>query len=253
MARVDDGRLEPERARTPRRRPARPGGRASTGRLGVSTATRRWPSPCRCSSTIDDAGAVVEQHLADRRPGERVADRDDRQHLADLGPRLVGRVERRDHEPVDELVGELAREHALALGLAARVGDDHVQVVAAELAAQRLDEALLAEVLQRARQHADQPGAAARERARDRVAGVAQLLGGAADALLGLRRGLHAAQRVRDGRRGQPGRGGDVLDRDASPRGHAANRTGRGIAADRHVARRAAIGALRRVYVEPVQ
>jgi hypothetical protein len=65
-----------------------------------------------------------------------------------------------------------------------------VEVVPAELAPERLDEALLAEVLERAGQHADQAGAAARERAGDRVAGVAELLRRRPDALLRLRRGL---------------------------------------------------------------
>jgi hypothetical protein len=80
----------------------------------------------------------------------------------------------------------LARQHPLTVRLAARVDHDHVQVVVAELAAERLDEALLAEVLQRAGQDADEPGPATRERPRDRVAGVAELLGRLAYALLGL-------------------------------------------------------------------
>ena len=78
-----------------------------------------------------------------------------------LLPQGRGRIERRDDEAVDPLVAEPAGERPLALGLAAGVGDEHVQVVAAEPAAERLDEALLAEVLERSGQHADEPGPAA--------------------------------------------------------------------------------------------
>ena len=123
-------------------------------------------------------------------------------------------------EPVDELVGELPREHALALGLPARVDDDHVQVVAGERPAEQLDEALLAEVLERARQDADEAGATACERAGDRVAGVAQLLRRLLDAPLGLRLRLHPAQRVGHSRRREPRGRGDILDRHAFPRRH---------------------------------
>jgi hypothetical protein len=167
-----------------------------------------------------DARPVVEEHLPHGRARERVADRHDGQRLADVRPGRVGGVERRDDQAVDHLVGELARQHPLALGLPARVDDEHVQVVGAELPAERLDEALLAEVLERAREHAHEPGAPARERARNGVAGVAELFGGLAHALLRLGRGLDAPHRVRDGGGRETGRRGDVLDGDASPRSH---------------------------------
>ena len=167
-----------------------------------------------------DAGAVVEQHLPHRRAGQRIADGDDRELLRDLLPTGSRRIERRDDEPVDELVGELARQHPLAARLAARVDDDHVQVVPAELAAEQLDEALLPEVLQRAREHADKVGAAAHQGASHRVARVTELFRRGPDALLRLRRGLDPPQRIGDGGRRQAGRGGDVLDRDATARRH---------------------------------
>jgi hypothetical protein len=220
VARVDDVRRDPERRALLRHDAlGRPVRRRRAARRQHRDAP--VPEPVQVLEHHADAGTVVEQHLADGRSRQRVADGDDREHLADLGPRRVRRVERRDHEPVDELVRELAREHPLAVGLAARVDDDHVQVVAAELAPEPLDEALLAEVLERSRQYPDQAGAAAGERARDRVAGVAELVGRLAHALLRLRRRLDAAHRVRHGGGRQPGRGGDVLDGDALPRSHA--------------------------------
>ena len=89
--------------------------------------------------------------------------------VADLLPHGVGGIQRGDDEAVDELVGELACERALALGVALGVDEHHLQLVAAELAAQRLDEALLVEVLERARRGRRRARAAAGERAGDRV------------------------------------------------------------------------------------
>ena len=183
------------------------------GRLGVSTASRRWPSAWKCSSIMVTPRAVVEQHLADRAAGQRVADRDDGQRLAELLPQRRRGIERRHDEPVDPLVAEPVGERPLALGLAARVGHEHVQVVAAEPAAERLDEALLAQVLERAGEHADEPGPAAGERARDRVAGVAELLGGLPHALLRLGGRLHARAARR---RPPPGRARSRLRRRGS-------------------------------------
>ena len=88
----------------------------------------------------------------------------------------------------------------LAVGLPARVDDHHLEVAARELEAEHLDEALLAEVLQRAGEDADEARAAAGERPRDRVARVPELLGGLAHARLGLLGRLHATQGVRDRR-----------------------------------------------------
>src|SRR5436309_1120043 len=55
-----------------------------------------------------DAGAVVEDHLADRRAGQRIAHRYDGEGHSDGLPSGAGGIQRRDDEPVDELVGELA-------------------------------------------------------------------------------------------------------------------------------------------------
>src|ERR671925_2283887 len=124
-----------------------------------------------------DPRPVVEEDLADRRSGKRVTDRHDREDLADLVPGRIRRVERRYHQPIDQLLRELARKPLLALRLAARIRHHHVEITTAELATQRLDEALLAEVLQGARENPDQAGTPAGQRARHGVSRVAQLLG----------------------------------------------------------------------------
>jgi hypothetical protein len=146
--------------------------------------------------TTVDSRPVVEEDLADRRSGEGVTDGHDREHLADLLPGGVRRIERRDHQPVDQLIRELARKHLLALRLATGIRHHHVEISMAELATERLDEALLAEVLQGAREHADEAGASAGEGTRHGVSRVAQLLRDPAHPLLRLGRGLHAAHRV---------------------------------------------------------
>ena len=162
---------------------------------------RRCPSPCRCSSTSPTPARLSNRTcptVGPARASPTVTIGSCSQissHSAALG------IERGDDEPVDELVGELPGERLLAVGLPARVDDEHVQVVPAELAPERLDEALLAQVLERAGEHADEAGATARERPRDRVARVAELVRGAPDALLRLRGGLHPAQSRRRRRR----------------------------------------------------
>ena len=126
VGRVHDGRLEPERVADLRDHPL--GG--AVGRRRAARGEHRDAAvaePVQVLQHHAHAGAVVEQHLPHRRARERVADGHDREHLADRLPRGVGRVERRDDQPVHELVGELARQHPLALGLAARVHDHHVQ------------------------------------------------------------------------------------------------------------------------------
>ena len=204
-------RYDPLRRAVRRRRPAR-------GEHGHAPVAER----VQVLEHERDAAPVVEQHLAHGRTGQRVADRHHRQGRADLLPARVGRVQRGDHEAVDELVGELAGQHPLALGLPAGVDDDHVQLVAAELAAQHLHEALLAEILQGTGEDADQPRAAAGQRAGDRVARVAELVRRPAHPLLGLGRRLNPAQRIRHGGGRQAGRCGDVAECDASARDHLA-------------------------------
>ncbi len=119
---------------------------------------------------------------------------------------------------VDEPLGELE----LARGLAVGVGDERAAVGGVQLALDGADELLVPEVGEAADEEPDDPGLAARERPRDRVGLVAELLRRGADALLGLGRHVHPAQRVADGRGRQARVLGELADRRALPasRGH---------------------------------
>ena len=135
----------------------------------------------------------------------------------DRGPAAAGGPDRHDDEAVDALGDEPLGELELARGLAVGVGHQRAARGAVELALDRADELLVPEVAEAADQQADHRGRAAGEGARDRVGLVAELLGGLADAPLGLGGDLHAAQRVAHGGRREARVLRELADRGSVP------------------------------------
>ena len=174
---------------------------------------------------LQDAALVVEHHLAGRGDaGERVADRDRRDLPGDRGPAAARRSDRHDDQAVDALVDEALRELELPGGLAVGVGDERAQRGVVELALDGAHELLVPEVAEAAHEQADDAGRPARERARDRIGLVAQLLRRLAHPSLGLGGDVHAAQRVADRGGREPRVLGQVADRGPSS-GHVCERT----------------------------
>ncbi|GAA2216248.1 hypothetical protein GCM10009850_117170 [Nonomuraea monospora] len=136
--------------------------------------------------------AVVEDDLAGR-AGDGVADRDDRQRLAQLGPERGGRVDRLHDHAVDALVAELLGQGPLSGRVAECVEDEGVAVFLPQPSADADRQGLLPEVLQRAAQQADHPGAPAGQGSGDGIGLVAELGRGGAHPLHGLLRHLQAA------------------------------------------------------------
>ena len=179
-----------------------------------STVTRRWPSSPRCRRlcwTPRSLSKTTSPGRGDAR--ERVADRDRRDLPGDRGPAAARRPDRHDDQPVDALVDESLRELELPSGLAVGVGDERAQRGAVELPLDGAHELLVPEVAEAADEQPDDGGRAARQRARDRIGLVAQLLRRLAHPRLGLGGDVHAAQRVADRGRREPRVLGQLADR----------------------------------------
>ncbi len=152
---------------------------------------------------------------------ERGSDRH-RGNGADDGQPLGGAgIHRQRHEPVDALVGEALGQRDLGVGVAARVGEQHVASVAPEAALQLCGELLVPEVLEAPADHADEAGRAHAQGPRDRIGAEADPRRLGANASLGLGRHTLAAERVRDAGGREPGRGRDVAERRALASGRA--------------------------------
>ena len=172
------------------------------------------PELAEVPEALLDAALVVEDHLAGRGDArERVADRDRRDLPGDRGPAAARRPDRHDDQPVDALVDQSLRELELPGGLAVGVGDERAQGGAVELPLDGAHELLVPEVAEAADEQPDHGGRTARQRARDRIGLVAELLRRLAHPPLGLGGDVHAAQRVAHGGRRQPGVLGQLADR----------------------------------------
>ena len=164
------------------------------------------------------AALVVEDDLAGGvHAGQRVADGDGRDLPGDRLPAAAGRADRHHDEPVDAMVEQAPRELELARRLAVGIGDERAARRAVQLALDRAHELLVPEVGEAADEQADDRGGAPRQRAGDRIGLVAQLGRGLTDAPLGLRRHLHAAQRVADRGGREAGVLGQLTNRGAAP------------------------------------
>ena len=139
-----------------------------------------------------------------------------------MGSQLRGAgIHRQRHEPVDTLVGQALGQRDLGVGVAARVGEQHVASVAPEAALQLCGELLVPEVLEAPADHADEAGRAHAQGPRDRIGAEADPRRLGANAGLGLGRHTLAAERVRHAGGREPGRGRDVAERRALASGRA--------------------------------
>ena len=122
-------------------------------------------------------------------------------------------IDRQHDQAVTALGCQVPCQGQLLLRVACGVGQHHPQAVVAEAALQAGHELLVPEVGEAAPDHADQLGAAAAQRACDRVAAKADAVGGGAHAPLGGGGDTLAAQGVGDARGGEAGDLGQLPQR----------------------------------------
>ena len=183
---------------------------------GLSTAIRRCPSACRCSSApvtpvrLSNSTSPAASAPASASPIETTAS----ESASSIQNPSEGSIGRED-QAVHLLIAQLGREQPLALGIAAGVEDQRVAVMGQQRAPGLGGQPLLPEVLQRRTQDPDHSRSAAGQRAGDRMRLVAEIRGHLAHALLCLLGDLDARAARRRRRRAiaqrrQPPRGSSL-------------------------------------------
>ena len=192
-------------------------GRSAVGAPGgQSTAIRRWPSRPRCSSAaltplrLSNSTSPAAPPPAIASPTETTAS-----DAANSGQNSSAGIDRRSDQAVDVLITELGSEHPLTQRVAPGVEDQREPVGVKQPASRLGDEPLLPEILERAFKHPNHPRPSDRERPRDRIRLIAELVGDPSYPLLSVLGDLHPAKGVghRCGRKA--GGIGDLADGDA--------------------------------------